>query len=148
MSPPTRSPAPPDPNDDGPIPDDPLGGIDTPGPHVPNTVAPDSADSEVVPDITFPPEVIVTEIIPIAPGDKYVILIPANTETDLLFELQDVLGDWWADGSAPFLIIGDQFKLVKVDKHSKIPVLASCSYEKCPGHEPGSAEECETVSLK
>ncbi len=108
---------------------------------------PDSADLDIVPNITPALEVKITKIIPIAPGSKYVILIPQNTDSDQLTIMQTQLGEWWASDE-PFLLAGDQFKFVKVDEHSTIPELASCGYEKCPGHEPGSGETCEVDVMK
>jgi hypothetical protein len=79
----------------------------------------------------------ISGVLPIAPGSKYVILIPDDTETELIFQLQDILGDWWADDDKPFMIISDRFEFVRVDDDTKIPALASCGYHKCPGHTPG-----------
>ena len=90
------------------------------------------------------PQADVKEIIPIAEGSKYVIMIPTNTESDILFEMQRQLSEWWAD-SDPFIIVGDQFKLIKVDEHGEIPRLAMCEADDCPGHIPESGEMCGDV---
>ena len=89
----------------------------------------------------------ISGVLPIAPGSKYVILIPDDTETDLIFQLQDLLGDWWESDDQPFMIISDKFEFVRVDDDTKVPALASCGYHKCPGHDSGSEEMCEEMEL-
>ncbi len=107
---------------------------------------PDSADLEIVPNITPELEVEITKIIPIAPGSKFVILIPQDTESDQLATMQTQLTEWW-ESDQPFLIAGDQFQFVKVDEHSTIPELADCGAMDCPGHEPESGEDCKDGDL-
>lgn len=87
----------------------------------------------------------ITKVIPVAPGSKYVILIPTGTATETLMQLQDILVEWWRNDDDPFLIIGDQFEFVKVDDASESPPLASCGYTECPGHEPDSGDVCEEL---
>ncbi len=86
-------------------------------------------------------EVDVRTVIPVAPGSKYVILIPTDTATEILFQLQDLLSEWWENDNQPFILIGDQFEFVKVDDAS-VPPLASCGYVDCPGHIPDSGDVC------
>ena len=90
----------------------------------------------------------ISGVLPIAPGSKYVILIPDDTETELIFQLQDLLGDWWGSDDQPFMIISDKFEFVKVDEGVNVPALASCGYHKCPGHKPGSGEVCPEIDLE
>ena len=154
----------------------PLGGVDTPGTAEPNETIPVSAglepttagmmvDASAKLNLLCPhckrvgegkigfdgpewdKEAHISGVLPIAPGSKYVILIPDDTETELIFQLQDLLGDWWSEDDQPFMIISDKFAFVRVGEGVEIPPLASCGYHECPGHDPGSEEMCEEMEL-
>ena len=82
----------------------------------------------------------IREIIPIAPGSKFVILAKEEIDPTTLEYISVQLEDWWK-GDLPFLVIGGAFELVKVDdddEEESYDVLVDCGAENCPGHIVGS----------
>ena len=102
---------------------------------------PDSADLELVPDISDEPLANIRKIIPIAPGSKYVITVDATISDDDLRRVGNAVKDWW-EGDAKFFVVSDQIELIRVGDDVKVPELVWCGADKCPGHEPGSGEAC------
>lgn len=140
----------------------------------PNSDIPDSADldqkregvelaqpeqSETIPDSAsgfvkpiFTPEewkeiMQEVEIVKVREGDKYIIMLDKNLEEDVMYRVGQQLEGFWQDPEQRFMLMGSGFQLVKVDPNAQLPTLASCGHPTCPGHEPGSDEECD-VELK
>lgn len=97
--------------------------------------APDGVDYMVGSAQEADPLDIVHKIIPIAPGSKFIMIVPDDTEIEAILDAQQVISDWW-QGDEPFLLIGDQWELVRVDEE-EVYELVDCGAENCPGHKPG-----------
>jgi hypothetical protein len=112
-------------------------------PHNPPNAIPDSADLESEENISTDSLAKIRQIIPIAPGSKYVLTVDATVTSEDMDNIQGAVRNWW-EGDEKFLIVSDQIQFHRVDDDEEIPELAWCGAENCPGHDPsGSWEQCD-----
>lgn len=63
------------------------------------------------------------EVVPIAPGSKWAVVLPAGTDKDKAQLVAAQLKAWWQDDHSPFMVLSADLHLVRLDEDGN-PVLS------------------------